>query len=603
MPESLDQIRENVRAANDILDVIGGYITVKRAGSGYKALCPFHKEKTPSFVINQARQSYHCFGCGAGGDVFKFVMQQEGVDFMTSMRMLADRAGISINLSGESTQARSDKDVLYRLHEELTAFYQRVLIESAEGRAAREYLERRGIDRDAIAEFKIGYAPDKNTLIKWGGKNEFTRDQLLKAGVLVEKNGDVYDRFRGRIMFPISDALGRVIGFSGRILDESRSPAKYLNTPETTLFKKSRVLYGYHRARKSITDLSCAIVCEGQLDCIRCQTNGFENTVAPQGTALTDQQAAMIKRQADAVVLLFDPDDAGVKAAIRSSAIMLAQSLSVSIAVLPPDSDPDTLIREQGADALRALIDAARSPVAYLIDHLSRREDAESHAGAMRISRKVLELIAQSGSAVQRDRFIAEAAELLKVSSGALLQDMTVADKPSDPVGENPRERPQYPRDQIMILSYLHHNPQLRTDALEFLDPDVFTSDPCRIIFSHIVENSESGQKGLAQTISARGDDTIELAALIDNRPPPQVDSDYPVEDVFFMLILRIMHKHFRRRRDQIRRKQDRDEPEQLLQSNLTNWMAQLKKFSDARELDRARRFLKTVLPKCLTTL
>lgn len=601
MPQSLEEIKENVRAASDIVDVIGGYVTLKRAGSAYKALCPFHKEKTPSFVVNQQRQSYHCFGCGAGGDVFKFVMEQEGVDFMTAFRMLAERAGIAIESFKRGGGSTADKQTLLEIHAKLTEFYQRVLLEDASGTGAREYLQAREIGAEAIETFGIGFAPPRNCVAKWGGKYNYSIQQLVRAGVLIQNEGQCYDRFRGRIIFPIHDALGRVIGFSGRVLEKGQSPAKYVNSPETLLFKKSRVLYGFNRARKSMTDARQAIVCEGQLDCIRCHLAGFGNTVAPQGTAMTEEQARSIARQADSAVLLFDPDEAGVKAALRSAEIMLAEELSVAIAVLPEGSDPDTLLREQGAEALRNILSQARSPIAFLHEQLSAREDMDSQAGVSRVSRAMIDMMLKCSSAVQQDTLLREGAGLLGIPERVMRSDLNRAPaSPQTPLPRRPRER-KHPASQVDLLSCLLENQSLREDAEKYLSPEMFSSPPCRAIFVHILESPGCHDKGLAQTLRTEKKDVLELAASLDNRDPPALDPEYCVKDHFIEIALRLIHKYFHSQRAHLRESSDPDAEAERLQLDLTNWMAKLNEFRACRDWESARRFLKTVSFKNLT--
>ena len=596
MPIASEETKENIRAANDIVDVIGSYITVKRAGSTYQALCPFHKEKTPSFKINQRSQSFHCFGCGAGGDVFGFIMKHEGVDFPTAMKMLAERAGIAIRYSKENSQKRSDKEVLYSIHEKLAEFYHKILLENSCARQAREYMQDRQIDAGILEAFQIGYAPNRNTMMEWARRNKFGQSQMVKAGVLVQKEGDAYDRFRGRIMFPICDAMGRVIGFSGRVLKKDQSPAKYLNSSETLLFKKSRVLYGLHRARKPIIDAGSALVCEGQLDCIRCQMAGFENAIAPQGTALTAEQAHIVKRLADSVVLLFDPDEAGQKAAIRSSEIMLAEGLSVRVATLPTDSDPDTLIRSAGRDALQEIIDQSKSAVQFQIDTLSTSEDISSNAGLMRVSRAAMQMIAQCESAIQRDRLVQEAAELLGISASALLKDLAnVKRKDNGDVPARPRRKTKYPSEELAAIQYLCANPGLHQLACAYLDQDSFTSPPCRKIFEQIIRNGPAEQSGLARTVDQSDSSTAELAARLDAQELPCIDQDYSPDEAFKHIIIKLRYNTFKRERDAIKNKASRSQQDAERQARLTHWMSSLKKFLHSRDWEKTEILLKTI--------
>lgn len=597
MPIVAEDVKENVRVANDIVEVIGSYITVKRAGSTYKALCPFHQEKTPSFIISQKRQSYHCFGCGAGGDVFRFVMEYEGVDFPTALKMLADRAGIAIRMSNEDPRKKSDKDRIYAIHEKLAGYYSRML-RSKSGKEAWDYLRSREIDDETIDAFRIGYAPSGNQVLDWGKKNGFNRDHLVKAGVLVRKETDFYDRFRGRIMFPICDAMGRVIGFSGRILKADSSPAKYLNTPETLLFKKSRVLYGLHRARKPMIDARWAMVCEGQIDCIRCQISGFANTVAPQGTALTEQQAHILKRNVDSVVLLFDPDEAGRKAAIRSASLLLAQGISVRIANLPADSDPDTLLREKGHAAMKRIVDGASSAVIYLVDNLTEEEDISTDSGLLRITQSALEMVSHCQSAVQRDRMIQEIAKHLDINESSLQSDFQkTAGKKTQSRNARSKENssPELSALEWDALRYLYNHSELISLAKEYLPGESFTSSACRKLFLKMISTDFQNESGLARKVSEEDSETIKLAAMLDVSPPPQTDKDYSVADAFKHIIVRMRYNQFRRQRNRIKQRSGQDSSDIEYQARLTHWISSMKGFMHSKDWESAEILLKTV--------
>jgi len=266
---------------------------------------PFHREKTPSFQVNPARQIYHCFGCGAGGDVFRFVQEREKVDFLTAVQILARKAGVTIELSEEDRRDASGKDLLYKIHEEAAALYRRVLLQDPAAAPAREYLRQRQLDAPAAEKFQIGYAPERPAMLAWGASKKYPPEALETAGLLLRgdsargRGGEWWDRFRNRVMFPIRDEQGRVIGFSGRVLRAEDHPAKYVNSPETPLFHKSRVLYAIDQARHAIIDARQAILCEGQIDTLRCHLAGLTNVVAAQGTAVTEEHARILKRYAD----------------------------------------------------------------------------------------------------------------------------------------------------------------------------------------------------------------------------------------------------------------------------------------------------------------
>src|SRR6266403_4299578 len=325
---------EQIRAASDIVDVIGSYLPLKRAGANFLALCPFHREKTPSFNVSPQRQIFHCFGCHKGGDVFKFVMEHESVDFVEALRRLADRAKIPLDheKSPVEQQSRHLKEKLLQVHEQITQRWQGALATEASGQIARDYLPKRGVSDEAVKLFRLGYAPEMwDDTVNWAKSKGHELGLVEKAGLILRKEAsdNFYDRFRGRLMFPICDEQGRVIGFSGRILSGDDKTAKYVNSPETPIFTKSRLFFGLDKSKRALLEAGYAVVCEGQLDLIACYTAGVRNVVAPQGTALTAGHARILKRYVDEVVLCFDSDTAGRNAAIRALDDLLASGLAI----------------------------------------------------------------------------------------------------------------------------------------------------------------------------------------------------------------------------------------------------------------------------------
>ncbi len=431
MSRVTDHVLEDIRRRIDIVELIGSRVTLKRAGSSFKACCPFHNEKTPSFHVNPARQSFHCFGCGAHGDIFGFLMKSDGLPFPDAIRTLAQRAGVT--LDSETDFAAEARNALYAIHAELAAFYQRCLQQLAEARVARDYLVTRLLGPETITQFGIGYAPRApDTLLRWGAKHGYDAEQLLAAGLLAPSNRPdqpeaYYDRFRSRLMFPIHDSLGRVVAFSGRILDPKAHPAKYVNSPETPIFVKSRILYALDKARAAIvrSPRREAIVCEGQIDVIRCHSAGFETAVAAQGTAFTREHAEILKRYADSAVLAFDGDGAGIKAAVRTGGIFLELGLPVRVVSLPAGADPDSLIRDQGGDAFRALLDSASSLTTFQIRTLRADERDPTAVDAVnRMARAALESIATCANAVLRSHLLQDAATGLSLPLSALSEDL-----------------------------------------------------------------------------------------------------------------------------------------------------------------------------------
>jgi len=395
---------EQVAAANDIVEVIGSYFPLKRAGANFKALCPFHQEKTPSFHVSPQRQTFHCFGCGVGGSAFRFVMEYEHIDFPSAVRKLAARVGIPIveeRGGADEDRQHEARRTLLKLHAEAAEWFHDNLLKKQFAEPAREYLKRRGIDKTVAKNWQLGFAPDSwDGLLKWALERGYSRSQLLQSGLVKPRDeehpgNEVYDRFRDRIIFPICNDLGEVIAFSGRSLESDPQVAKYLNSPETPLFQKGRVLFGLHKTKRALIEADCAIVCEGQLDLISLFEAGIKNVVAPQGTAFTEHQARILKRFVNEVVLCFDADQAGQKAAAHSLDALLQNDLIVRVAGMPPGEDPDSLVRRYGKDDFEKRLGLARDFFDYWIDQEVASADLTSLGAKMQVARKLAGMVGQ----------------------------------------------------------------------------------------------------------------------------------------------------------------------------------------------------------------
>lgn len=420
-PHTLEQIR----AASDIVDVIGASLPLKRAGANWVTNCPFHKEKSPSFNVNPQRQIYHCFGCHKGGDVFRFIQEYENLGFMDAVRRLAERARIPLEMDNQPGQARvrAIRDTLLSLHEEITKRWQAALAGEASGQAARDYLRKRGVSQESIDTFRLGCAPDLwDDTVNWAKSKGFDLDTAEKGGLIIKKEetNRYYDRFRGRLMFPICDEQGRVIGFSGRILSGDEKTAKYVNSPETPIFTKGRVFFGLDKSKRAILDAGFAVVCEGQLDLIACHAAGVRNVVAPQGTALTADHTRILKRYVDEVVLCFDADNAGQNATVRSLDPLLASGLAVRVATVPAPHDPDSFIKEQGGSAFEKLIAGAEGFYDYYLNRLCATEDVSGDRGRKSVVAAMREAVQKAGDAVLLDACAQKTARRLGVSTEAV---------------------------------------------------------------------------------------------------------------------------------------------------------------------------------------
>ncbi|MGK0188613.1 MAG: DNA primase [Verrucomicrobiales bacterium] len=397
-----DEKIEEVLAATDIVELIGGYFPLKRAGSVFKALCPFHNERTASFNVNPSRNMYHCFGCGKGGSAIRFVMEYENLPFVETVRKLADKAGIRIEDEFEDAASRERsrrRKELVALHRDITTWYQRVLLEAPVAETARQYLRDRGFTAEAIERWQVGYAPaDGQSIFKWARKYNYDESLLRTAGLLALRDEGnpsrgSYTRFRDRIMFPICGNYGDVIAFSGRVLDSASSPAKYMNSPETPIFIKGKVLYGFDKSRSAVAKSDQAIVCEGQIDLIMCFEQGVQNVIAPLGTAFTPDHARIIRRQTDEVVLCYDSDNAGIAAAERTFVELTKAGVFVKVASIPEGKDPDEFIRGHGVEAFEQVIASAKEYVDFQIAAKTKRLNFNDTRDRVRFADQMAEII------------------------------------------------------------------------------------------------------------------------------------------------------------------------------------------------------------------
>ncbi|MDI6871834.1 MAG: DNA primase [Bacillota bacterium] len=417
------QLIDRVREANDLVEVVSGYVRLKRAGHTYKGLCPFHSEKTPSFTVSPDKQLFYCFGCQAGGNVFHFIMKIENLDFPAALKLLAERAGIPLPEPQESPMAKARRERRARLQavvELAIRFYQTVLSRHEAGEAGRAYARQRGLDRAVLERFEIGFAPNAwDGLAKFLAKRQVEPAVAEEAGLLLRRrDGGYYDRFRNRLMFPIRDARGQALGFGGRAVDEAEP--KYLNSPETGLFHKGETLYGLHLAAEGIREAGYALVVEGYLDAVTCHQHGFRQAVASLGTALTEAQARLLARCTAEARIAYDADAAGQAATWRGLDLLSAAGFRVKVVTLPAGEDPDSVLRTRGAAEFEQRLAAAEALVDYKLGVVARRHNLTSPEGKVQAVREVLPVLSAIESAVAREEYLPRAAAALGVSVGAL---------------------------------------------------------------------------------------------------------------------------------------------------------------------------------------
>ncbi len=529
---------EQIRNASDIVEIIGSFVPLKRAGTNFLGLCPFHKEKTPSFNVNPSKQIFHCFGCHKGGDVFTFIREFENLNFLESVQRLAERAQIPIDFEMTPGQREegSLKQKLRTLHEQVAKHWEMILANDANAQIARDYLARRGVSEEAVKRFRMGYAHDRwDNILNWAKSKKHDPNLLEKGGLVIAGDKGHYDRFRGRLIFPICDEQGRVVGFSGRVLSPEQKGGKYINSPETPIFSKSRIIYGLDKAKRPILDAKSTVVCEGQLDTIACHLAGIENSVAPQGTALTADHARILKRYAEEVILCFDSDTAGQQAALRSLDDLLASGLAIRVAVIPKPHDPDSFIRENGVEAFRHVIDEAPGFFDFLISYLCQIHDADSDRGRVNIVQAMREAVQKTDNPVLIDTYAQKLSHRLNVAADAVRSEFakrkqnfqrisSLQEEKQIPVSEEmPMAKPNSVEFWLLKLALAGETP---TDWLESrLDLQWVTHDGIREIlhqnFALYSENNSAIFPDLLGVLPSEAHKKLATESVADSRKIP----------------------------------------------------------------------------------
>ena len=492
-PEILQQIRDRI----DIVDIVSRYVTLSKTGQNLKGLCPFHSEKTPSFSVSPTRQMFHCFGCGVGGDAISFLMQREGLGFIEVVSELAQQAGVSIpkpNRGHPDYRSSSERERYEQMYAIAASWFQQNLHTAEVGKEARLYLKNRGLTLPVIEEFGIGYAEHQwNGLSTHLEKMGFRQDEVVRSGLVVTKENSApshhqrypyYDRFRDRIMFPIANTRDRIVAFGGRSLNDQGTP-KYLNSPETAFFSKGRMLYGLGKARKAVSQVDQLILVEGYFDVIALSQAGIQNVVAPLGTSMTSDHIQIVRRIAKKVVLLFDGDAAGVKAALRTLDLFLNTGLMVNVMVLPKGDDPDTFIRRQGVEGFMDLESRASSLLDFAVAACLDQHRGDSIAERIQRVDEVLHIIQKTSNPVEKSEYIGLVSDRLGIPQSVLMErfptlvsssSRRVKEKTGKPVqdlrGTVPKGSPEE-RDLIILLLHEkldpHHIQQLKSHTFQEL--------------------------------------------------------------------------------------------------------------------------------------
>jgi DNA primase len=523
-----NEIILQIQNAADIVEIIREHVPdLKRAGREFVALCPFpdHNEKTPSFKVNAEKRIFKCFGCGKAGNVFRFLQYKEGVTFPESVRMLGRRYGIRVPEGTHRSKEESDRiSRLYEANEVAADFFCQVL-DSGAGDAARAYLGKRGLKKDTIKTFRIGFAPNEwDGLVRFAPDRKASLRDLETIGLVKmrKSGGGYYDYFRGRLMFPILDTFNRVVAFGGRFLegvtDERGSTGKYINSPESLIFSKSRVLYGLNLARTHITAARTVAVVEGYTDVIKAHEAGVKNVVAAMGTAFTSNHARTLKRLESKVVLVFDADEAGLIAARRTLPLLLKEDMDLAVARLPGGKDPFDVIREDGAEAFQRAIDGASDVIAFLADALGSATDLNSPDARSRVIDQLLELVAVIPNHVRRDLWLTSIASKFEVSEDAVRKRLGDLTKPARPSGERIKQ-PEPLKDadplEVALLELALAEPGVAAGIFETVSPANFTNaDLHRIAEAANGLLEESGDFRLDELTISLEDERLEIVAI-----------------------------------------------------------------------------------------
>lgn len=502
-----EELIEEIRKANDIVDVVGEHVSLKKKGRNYFGLCPFHGENTPSFSVTQDKQIYHCFGCGKGGNVFNFLMELEGFTFYQAVEYLANKSGLSLpeTVSSQHTQQNNqiDQESL-NAYEFLTMFYHHLLVHANGAEEAKQYLEKRGLTEDVIKKFKIGFSPYQSdvttTLLE---KKSFRLNHLAHTGVLSEtEDGKVLDRFRGRVVFPIRNHLGKTVGFGGRtITDED---PKYLNSPESKLFQKGNILYNFDYARSEMKKLNQAVLFEGYMDVITADQYGITNGVASLGTALTDHQAQLLKRYVDEVIVCYDGDKAGIEAAFKAAERLKKSGIGVRVASIPEGDDPDGYLKKNGREAfVHQILGQSATYMSFVLNYLKRQYDTSIEASRMQYIEVAIRYIATLVKPIERDHYVRELANEYDLSVDTILGEVESKRQQHTPqvtkknIQTHARKKPQrlmpaYFNAERKLISYMLYDASIAERIKHRLGAS-FNVDMHKVIVTHLYAHYEAG--------------------------------------------------------------------------------------------------------------
>ncbi|MBM7650011.1 DNA primase [Bacillus ectoiniformans] len=518
--ETIQQIKQS----SDITDVIGDYVQLKKQGRNYFGLCPFHGEKSPSFSVSPDKQIFHCFGCGAGGNVFSFLMDIENISFQDAVGKLAERADIPLEISVSSSEAdprvENRYDKMVEAHELLAKFYHHLLLNTKEGQDALEYLYERGFSKEDLESFQIGWSlPHWDFTVKFLQKRGFDLEMMQQAGLVIQKENaeDYFDRFRGRIMFPLHNNKGKTVGFSGRSLTDEQP--KYLNSPETPIFNKSNLLYNYHRARPAIRKQQKIVLFEGFADVIAAARAGVETGIATMGTSLTDDHIHQIKRAADQIVICYDGDSAGLQATNRAAEMLAANGLEVRVSVLPEKLDPDDYIKKYGMEKFQHnIIGNSLTLMAFKMEYYKHGKNMQDEGQRLRYIEEVVTEIAKLKKAVERDHYLRQIADQYSLSLDALKQqekqvffkqrkESPETYKAGPPILVQQTAKKLYPAYQTAerrLIAHMLKDAEVAFKVKDLMETHPFNLDEHQAVFTYLLGFYEEGNDPDSSTFMSR---------------------------------------------------------------------------------------------------
>jgi len=507
-----DRVVDEVRMASDIVEIISQYVPLKKSGSNFKGLCPFHQEKSPSFMVHPAKQIFHCFGCAVGGDVFSFLMKHDNMNFPEALEALAERAHIRLpeRVGRRDGGAAAENDQFYEIHALAQDYYHAKLLNASAGKVARDYIYQRGLGQPVVEEFKLGWAGEEwQGLFDFLSRKGFSEKVLLAAGVVKKSSGGrTYDLFRGRIIFPILNLQGKVIGFGGRTMVSEGGP-KYLNSPESPVFQKRRELFGLYYAKKFIDSaVPRLLVVEGYMDFLALYAAGFKNTVATLGTALTSQHVQVMKRFAEEAVVIYDGDKAGQAASLKGLEVFLEGGMNVRLVRMPDGYDPDDWIKQKGSESFQALIDKALDFFDFKMDIALAQHNVRDSLGVVKITNDFLDTLAKVSSPILAGHYLSRLSAMVKIDETSLRTELSKRrgqNAARDISGESPRRGPapavtaprpaELPKAELELIVLMMEDRNIRLRAAKDFTESDFKNTSLRQIFSTLT--AEDGPAAL----------------------------------------------------------------------------------------------------------